>query len=204
MSLQPGALRLLGGLGAVLMCGGAGVTVAADQRPAGAPLRPPVDHGSAPVAAAARGGRVIPPTRVCSGAPAVAGVAARRPAATPAAVPAATDPRLQAILQQLAQAATPQARRQLLAGLPADQRQQVTALLRQRAASAPPGQGTPAAVKAGGAKAGGAAAGAGASCLGVGGSTGSASGGSPDNGLLVPRVSDAGQSGPAITFTYVS
>jgi uncharacterized membrane protein YgcG len=184
VSLQPATLKLAGGLGALLVCGGAGAAVAADQRPDGAPLRPAVSHGTAPVAEAASGGLLIPPTPVCSG------PAGARPPVAAAAAPRATDPQLAAVLQQLAQAPTAAARRQLLAGLTADQRQQVTALMRQRAAAA-------AAAKRGAA---GARAGGGVSCLGGGGSGGGRGAGQ----AITPSVTDGGSSGPPITFTYVS
>jgi hypothetical protein len=183
VTLQPGTLRLAGGLGALLVCGGAGASVAADQRPAGAPLRPPVSNPSAPVAAAAApGGLVIPPTPVCSG-----GTTAARAAAPVAAPPAATDPQLAAVLAQIAQAPAPAARRQLIAALPADQRQQVTALMRQRTPVAAAKRKPVAGARAGG----------GASCLAGGGGSGSGR-------AIAPSVSDAGTSGPPVTFTYVS
>jgi hypothetical protein len=139
VSLQPGRLKVAGGVGALLACGGAGVTVAADQHPASAPLRPAVIGASAPQATAAAGtGLVIPPSPVCS-----AGAAALT-----------TDPQLAAIVQQLRQAPTPAARRHLLVSLPADQRQQVTALLRRQAA-APVKKGGPSCLGGSGGDAGG-------------------------------------------------
>ena len=177
MSVGPGALRIAGGVGALLVCGGAGVAVAADQRPAGAPLDPPVSQGaSAPAGTAANGGLVVPPTPVCAG----TGAGAGRPAAG-AATATTVDPQLRALLMQIAQTPAGPARRQLLAGLSADQRQQVTALLRQRQAAARP-KGT----------------GAAGACRGGGPS---ATIGAP---TLTPSVSDAGPSGDPLTFSYVS
>lgn len=171
MSLQPGTLKLAGGVGALLVCGGAGVTVAVDQHPASAPLRPPVSEASTSQPAATPASLVIPPSAVCSGSSDAAGAAG-------------TDPQLAAIVGELQQAPTAQARRQILAGLPADERQQVTALLRRRAA-------------------GGAAANrrkGGPSCRG-----GSAvSGGDGGAATIAPSVSDAGPSVSPLTTTYVS
>ena len=178
MSVGPGALRIAGGVGALLVCGGAGVTVAADQRPAGAPLNPPVSQGAtAPAGTAANGGLLIPPTPVCAG----TGTGAGRPAGG-AATATTVDPQLRALLMQIAQTPAGPARRQLLAGISADQRQQVTALLRQRQAAAARPKGT----------------GAAGSCRG-GGPT--ATIGAP---TLTPSVSDAGPSSDPLTFSYVS
>jgi hypothetical protein len=67
VSLQPRTLRIAGGVGALLVCGGAGTAVAADQRPAGAPLNPPVSHAATAAAATATPGTalVIPPSSTC-------------------------------------------------------------------------------------------------------------------------------------------
>jgi hypothetical protein len=177
VSVGPGALKIAGGVGALLVCGGAGVTVAADQRPAAAPLKPPVGSGAtASAATAANGGLVIPPTPVC----AATGTGAGRVAGGQTAAPA-IDPQLRAVLAQLAKTPAGPARRQLLAGLTADQRQQITALVQQRqAATRQKG------------------AGAGASCR-SGASTATSSVPS-----LTPSVGDAGPSDNPITFSYVS
>ena len=58
----PGRMRVLGGVGGLVVCGVAGVTVAASPKPAGAPLNPPVDP---PRTADATAGLVIPATPVC-------------------------------------------------------------------------------------------------------------------------------------------
>lgn len=171
MSCGPGALKIAGGVGALLVCGGAGVTVAADQRPAAAPLKPPVAQG--PVASSATapgGGLVIPPTPVCAAGGAVNGTAVT------------TDPQLRSLLAQISQTPAGPARRQLLAGLSADQRQQVTALLRQRQAAAARQKG----------------AGAGASCRGTGSTATSTA------PTLTPSVGDAGPAVDPLTFSYVS
>jgi hypothetical protein len=129
-ALGPGRMRVLGGLGGLVACGVAGVTVAASPKPAGAPLQPPVDphaplSGVAHPSASAGGGLVIPATPVCD-------VAGRGAAAAGTSV----DPTLQPILMQLRAAKTRAERMSILQGLTADQRQQLTALLRNRARGA--------------------------------------------------------------------
>jgi hypothetical protein len=190
VSVGPGTLKLAGGLGALLVSGGAGVAVAADQRPTGAPLNPPVSQRSAASApagsTASTGGLVIPPTPVCAG----TGARARRAGGGAAAGGAVsgttvtTDPQLNALLVQIAGTPAGPARRQLLAGLSADRRQQITALLRQRQQAAAGRKG--------------AGAGPTAACRGaVSGATG-------DAPALTPSVSDAGSPGQPLTFSHVS
>lgn len=166
MSVASRTLRLAGGVGALLVCGGAGAAVAADQRPAGAPLRPPVHPAPAAFGAAPSPGAtplVIPPGSSC----------ARGAGGAPAS---AADPALLPVLRELQRAATPAARRQLLAGLPADERQQITALARRRAAG----------------RVGTACTSAGTGADGVGPAP------------IAPSVSDAGGDVQPLTFSYVS
>jgi hypothetical protein len=113
-------MRVLGGAGGLLACGVAGVAVAVSPRPADAPLKPPADPSAslsegAPSPSAPGGeALVIPATRPCSG----SGVA--------------MDPSLRQVVEQLRSAPTRAARQAILQQLPADQRQQVVALLRNR------------------------------------------------------------------------
>lgn len=107
--LGPGRMRLLGGLGGVLACGAAGVAVAVSPKPAGAPLTPPVD-ASKPVDAQAAAATPSP------------GLCAVAPAPVDAAVVAG--------LRDLRAATTRVERNAVLQRLTADQRQQVTALMR--------------------------------------------------------------------------
>jgi hypothetical protein len=104
--LGPSHMKVLGALGGVVACAGAGVAVAANPKPSGVPLNPPVEA---------------------------------RASSTPAATCAASsvDPAVAAALQQVRAATTPAERRAVLRGLTADQRQQVTALLRGRGAAQP-------------------------------------------------------------------
>jgi hypothetical protein len=110
-------VKLVGGVGALVACGVAGVTVAASPKPPDAPLKPPVDPGTplaatnAQAAARTTPGLVIPATPVC-----------------------AVSPSLQPILAQLRAATTRAQRLAILQQLTPDQRQQVTAMLRMRAA----------------------------------------------------------------------
>lgn len=112
------SLKLAGALGTVMVCGAAGVAVAADTKPAAAPLRPPVDPAAAPAVAAAATGDalVIPPSSACT---------AARPAG-PAPTP---DPTIATAVAQIRAATTRQQRQSILMQLPADQRIQVTAYL---------------------------------------------------------------------------
>jgi hypothetical protein len=124
--LGPGRIRVLGGLGGLLACGAAGVAVAAGPRPAGAPLKPPVDPaaplgGVAHADAAGTGGLVIPATPVCGGA---------------AAAGTALDPSLRSVIARLRAAPTRAQRLAILQALSPDQRQQVSAYLRSRARGA--------------------------------------------------------------------
>ena len=111
-------LRVAGAVGGVVACVGAGVAVAASPRPSGAPLTPPVNTSVAV-------DRSTPSPPPCPTNP--AGMAT-----TP------TDPALQAALQQLRAATTRAERQAVLRGLTADQRQQVTALMRRAPATAGP------------------------------------------------------------------
>jgi len=105
--LGPSHMKVLGALSGVAACAGAGAAVAASPKPAGAPLNPPVEQARA----------AATPAPSCS-APGV-------------------DPAIAAAVQQLRAASTPAERRAVLRGLTADQRQQVTALVRGRAAAQP-------------------------------------------------------------------
>ncbi len=110
-------MRVLGAVGGVVACAGAGVAVAVSPKPAGAPLNPPVDASvavdHAPASPSASACPTNSPGMATTGAP--------------------VDPSLQAVVQQLRGATTAAQRRAILQGLSADQRQQVTALLRSRA-----------------------------------------------------------------------
>lgn len=110
-------MRVLGAVGGVVACAGAGVAVAASPKPTGAPLNPPVE-----VAAAA-----------ATPAPSAGACGVNRPemAGTPQ-----LDPSLLAVVQQLRAATTRAQRQAILRGLTADQRQQITALQRGRAGAA--------------------------------------------------------------------
>jgi hypothetical protein len=146
-------LRVAGAVGGMVACVGAGVAVAASPKPSGAPLTPPVDTSVAV-------DRATPSP--CATDP--AGMAT-----TP------TDPALQAALQQLRAATTRAERQAVLRGLTADQRQQVTALLRRPAAGA--AAATPPPADCGVAQA---------------------------EPIIQPDVVDAAPSAPPITNSYVS
>lgn len=134
-SLGPGRMRVLGGVGALVACGVAGVTVAASPKPAAAPLKPPVDPAASlnghdvQAAANATPGLVIPATPVC--------------AASGSKAPATNSAALQPILTQLRAATTRAQRLAILQGLTPDQRQQVTAMLGTRTARCTPSAVTP-------------------------------------------------------------
>jgi hypothetical protein len=126
------SLKLAGALGAVVVCGAAGVAVAADTTPAAAPVRPPVDPAAtlagaaAATASSAAGGDslVIPPSSVCTAG--TAGTGARTRPAGPVPTP---DPAIAAAVAQIRAATTKQQRQSILMQLPAGQRMQVTAYL---------------------------------------------------------------------------
>ena len=165
MRLSAVSLRVAAGASTVGLCALSGVVVAADTKPVAAPLKPPVGTTQSVTPSLA-----IPATQLCQKGP---GNAAPGPAAAP--LPS-LDAANKALVKQY-QAATPAERKQMLAGLTADQRQQVTAYL--------------AAVKA--------RAGAGASRT-----KGCAPQSSPDGGVIAPTVSDAPSVGPSIANSYVS
>jgi hypothetical protein len=119
-------MRVLGGLGGVVACVGAGVAVAASPKPNGAPLTPPVD----PAASLQRS----TPSATASPTPC---------ASSPASAGASVDPAVSAALRSIAAAPTKAERQAILRSLTADQRQQVTALLRSR--TQPTAGATPAA-----------------------------------------------------------
>ncbi|HZS15249.1 MAG TPA: hypothetical protein VFC09_11680 [Candidatus Dormibacteraeota bacterium] len=95
-------LRTIGAISGVAACAGAGVAVAASPKPSGAPLNPPVVQARATAAAT--------PAPPCD---------------------ATGDPMVAQALDAFRAASSPAERRVALRGLTADQRQQVTALLRQ-------------------------------------------------------------------------
>jgi hypothetical protein len=101
--LSTRSLKVLSGVGAVAVCGVSGLLVAADPRPASAPLRPPVNGSSSSTASLD-----IPPS--CGS--------------------ASLDPSLLPIVQQLRQATTASARRTVLAALSPTQRLEIQAYLR--------------------------------------------------------------------------
>ena len=140
------SLKLAGALGTVMVCGAAGVAVAADTKPAAAPLRPPVDPAGAPAATATAAGDalVIPPSSVCG-----AGKAGTAAGARPAGPAPTPDPTIATAVAQIRAATTRQQRQSILMQLPADQRVQVTAYLQlltrpgtAGSCSAPGGGGT--------------------------------------------------------------
>ncbi|HXA30130.1 MAG TPA: hypothetical protein VN193_15430 [Candidatus Angelobacter sp.] len=113
-------MRIAGAVGGVVACVGAGAAVAASPKPGGAPLTPPVDTAVAVDRST--------PTPRASPTPC--------PVNVPGAAQTPVDPSLVPVLQQLRAATTAAARQAILRGLTADQRQQVTALMR-RAPAAP-------------------------------------------------------------------
>jgi hypothetical protein len=126
MAVGPGVLKLAGGLGTAAVIGASAVAVAADTRPGGAPLKPPVASGGAQASTAAptpsAGGDpalVIPITPVCQ----------KGGSGATTAAPAALDPAVAAAVTQLRAATTQPDRQRILATLTADQRMQVTALI---------------------------------------------------------------------------
>lgn len=119
--MGPGQLKILGGTVSALVCTGSALLVADDPKPASAPLKPPVS--SHPEVAG--DGLVIPPT--CATTP-----PGSRPRRTRPTVPLTAGE--QAAVQKWDATRDPAQRRAVLAALPADQRQQVTAYLQNRAA----------------------------------------------------------------------
>jgi hypothetical protein len=126
------SLKLAGALGTVLVCGAAGIAVAADTKPAAAPLRPPVDPAAAlagvraATSSPAAGGDalVIPASSVCTGGK--AGTAATTRPAGPVSTP---DAAIAAAVAQIRAVTTRQQRQSILMQLSADRRMQVTAYL---------------------------------------------------------------------------
>jgi hypothetical protein len=150
MRAGPRSLKIVGGLGTLVMCGTSGLVVASNSKPPAAPLHPPVDP-SAPFAAtggtslASAGSLTIPITPTCarsSGTSAASGGSAGGGAAQ--GHPAKLDPAIAQVLLRLRQATTGQARQQVLQQamqqLSADQRLQLSAVLAARGQSA--GSGT--------------------------------------------------------------
>jgi hypothetical protein len=119
-------MRVLGGVGGLVACLGAGVAVAASPKPSGAPLTPPVN----PAASLQRS----TPSAGAGPTPCATGAAA---ATAPAAASASVDPAVSAALERIAGAPTKAERQAILGGLTADQRQQLTALLRNRTQPTP-------------------------------------------------------------------
>jgi hypothetical protein len=109
-------MRVAGAVGGVVACAGAGVAVASSPKPAGAPLNPPVARATASPSPSAS-------------------------AAASSAACAVNQTDLAATVAQLRAATTPAERRAILQGLSADQRQQVTAMLRGGVALVAPGCG---------------------------------------------------------------
>jgi len=107
--LSTRSLKVLSGVGAVAVCGVSGLLVAADPKPATAPLRPPVNGSSSSTASLD-----IPPS--CGS--------------------GTLDPSLLPIVQQLRQATTASARRSILAALSPTQRLEIEAYLRATGRSA--------------------------------------------------------------------
>ena len=107
MNLGPGSLKVVAGVSTLAVCGVSGVLVVSDPKPASAPLRPPVSASGSNTASL-----VIPPS--CA-APAAKGGSVTLTAAE------------MAVVRKLQAATTPAQRRAILAGLPAAQRQQITA-----------------------------------------------------------------------------
>jgi hypothetical protein len=107
--LGPSHMRVLGALGGVVACAGAGVAVAANPKPGDAPLNPPV-------AASAVAPNSATPAPACD---------------------AGEDPAIAAAVGEIRAASGAAERRAVLRGLTADQRQQVTALLRGSGGATP-------------------------------------------------------------------
>ena len=145
MSLGPTGLRVAGGLGGVVVCGAAGLAVAADTRPPAAPLRPPVSGAPAATASSSSGGLVIPSTPVCQRAGAGRGTQASGVGAAGAAA-ATPDATVRSLVQRVRSAPAAQRRsllQQAASSLTSDERLQLAALLRRAAAA---GSGTGSAV----------------------------------------------------------
>jgi hypothetical protein len=109
VALSTRSLKVLSGVGAVVVCGVSGLLVAADRKPEAAPLRPPVNGSSSSTASLD-----IPPS--CGS--------------------ATLDPALLPIVQQLRQATTASARRSILAALSSAQRLEIEAYMRATGRSA--------------------------------------------------------------------
>lgn len=178
MPIGSGVLKLAGGLGTVAVIGGSAAAVAADTKPPGAPLKPPVNATSARVVSqfgstGSAAALNIPITPVCQKGTPATGV---RPTPTPA--PTVTlDPTLTAALHQLQAAKTAQQRHAAMASLTPDQRMQLTAYLAAHRAQSQ--QGTTAASKSG-------------SCRGVSGAA------QTDTGSVAPTVVDGGSATPLV------
>ena len=109
MVLSTRSLKVLSGVGAVALCSVSGLLVAADPKPATAPLQPPVNGSSSSAASLD-----IPPS--CGS--------------------GTLDPSWLPIVQQLRQATTASARRTILSPLSPTQRLEIEAYLRATARSA--------------------------------------------------------------------
>jgi hypothetical protein len=117
-------MRVLGGLGGLIACAGAGVAVAASPKPGAAPLTPPVN----PAAALDRPAPAASPAPCATNGTGVATTSG--------------DPVVTAALRDLRAAQTSADRQLVLRRLSPDQRQQVTALMRARPQPTP-GCGAP-------------------------------------------------------------
>ncbi|HEY6379882.1 MAG TPA: hypothetical protein VI316_11955 [Candidatus Dormibacteraeota bacterium] len=178
MAVGPGALKLAAGLGTAAVIGVSAAVVAADAKPAGAPLKPPVNGVSAAAAQpnelASAGTLSIPVTPVCQRSASGSGVAAAAATARPTtAAAAALDPAVAAALQQLKTATTAQQRQAVMAALTPDQRMQVTAYVAAHRASRNPNPSAPK-----------------GSCRGV------SSTGATGSSTVAPSVVDAGPAAP--------
>ena len=178
MAVGPGVLKLAGGLGTVAVIGASAAAVAADTKPVGAPLRPPVKQASATVApqsgSPGSGATLsIPITPVCQ--KPTSGTGARS-TPTPSAI-AVLDPAVAAALQQLQTAKTAQQRQAVMASLTPDQRMQLTAYLAAHRTQTQ--QGNAPAPKN-------------SSCRGATGT------GQTDTGTVAPTVVDGGPATPVV------
>lgn len=115
MTLSTRSLKVISGAGVMAVCGVSGLVVATNQRPADAPLRPPVTGSSSNTT-----GLVIPPSCGKIGAGASGSTAAT------------LDPALMAVVEQLRETKTASARRAILATLSPSDRLEVEAYVRAR------------------------------------------------------------------------